>query len=272
MPEMYDQADDLEAERRRIAALLRDAVAEPLELLLAQAAAYEQALAGAPAARMAFGTLAGLARQVLQQARDLGEALRPALLDDAGLETALDALAAYAGRAHGLRVTLRAARLPVRPPRAVELALFRAAQAAVERAARHAHATQLALYLASADGRLTLTVADDGLPDAGAEALAALRRAVARSGGRCAVSVADGGGAVVIVDIALAPPSALTAREAEVLRLLAEGRTNRQIAAALDVSPRTINFHLDNIYAKLGVASRTEAAVVALRQLGHLFI
>jgi DNA-binding NarL/FixJ family response regulator len=47
---------------------------------------------------------------------------------------------------------------------------------------------------------------------------------------------------------------------------LAAGLSNKAIAATLNVSPRTINFHLDNLYAKLGVASRTEALLAALRQ------
>ena len=50
------------------------------------------------------------------------------------------------------------------------------------------------------------------------------------------------------------------------LRLLAEGMSNKAIGGALGVSPRTVNFHLDNIFSKLGVASRTEAVVYALRQ------
>ena len=50
------------------------------------------------------------------------------------------------------------------------------------------------------------------------------------------------------------------------VRLLAEGLSNKAIAGALGISARTINFHLDNLYVKLGVTSRTEAAIYALRQ------
>ena len=59
--------------------------------------------------------------------------------------------------------------------------------------------------------------------------------------------------------------SALTARETEVLRLLAEGRTNRQLARELYISEKTVSVHVSNILAKLGVRSRTEAAAVAHR-------
>ena len=57
----------------------------------------------------------------------------------------------------------------------------------------------------------------------------------------------------------------LTGREVEVLRLVAEGKSNREIAALLVLSPKTVGRHLDNIYAKLGVSSRA-AAVAALRR------
>jgi DNA-binding CsgD family transcriptional regulator/tetratricopeptide (TPR) repeat protein len=59
--------------------------------------------------------------------------------------------------------------------------------------------------------------------------------------------------------------SALTSRETEVLRLLAEGRTNRQLARELYISEKTVSVHVSNILAKLGVRSRTEAAAVARR-------
>jgi DNA-binding NarL/FixJ family response regulator len=58
----------------------------------------------------------------------------------------------------------------------------------------------------------------------------------------------------------------LTARELEVLRLLARGLRNKEIAARLYVSERTVNFHLANIYQKLNVSGRTEALSKALEQ------
>jgi DNA-binding CsgD family transcriptional regulator len=58
-------------------------------------------------------------------------------------------------------------------------------------------------------------------------------------------------------------PGGLSAREAEVLALVASGRTNREIAATLVLSPKTVARHLSNIFAKLGVSSRTQAAAFA---------
>jgi len=62
------------------------------------------------------------------------------------------------------------------------------------------------------------------------------------------------------------PYESLTAREQEVLRLLARGLRNKEMAARLHVSERTINFHLANIYQKLNVSGRTEALSKALEQ------
>ena len=52
-----------------------------------------------------------------------------------------------------------------------------------------------------------------------------------------------------------------SAREQEVIALLLQGKSNKEIALALGVANRTVEFHLGNIYAKLGVASRTEAVI-----------
>src|SRR6266511_2345583 len=62
-----------------------------------------------------------------------------------------------------------------------------------------------------------------------------------------------------------APVLDLTERELDVLALLVEGLNNTQIAGRLSVSPSTIKSHVSNILSKLGVASRTEAVSLALR-------
>ena len=60
----------------------------------------------------------------------------------------------------------------------------------------------------------------------------------------------------------------VTEREAEVLLWIARGKSNRDIAEILSLSPRTVNKHLEQIYAKLGVENRTSAAALAVRTLG----
>jgi DNA-binding CsgD family transcriptional regulator len=62
-----------------------------------------------------------------------------------------------------------------------------------------------------------------------------------------------------------AAPLGLSPRERQVLQLVADGATNRQIAERLYISPKTASVHVSNILAKLGVASRGEAAAVAHR-------
>ncbi len=64
----------------------------------------------------------------------------------------------------------------------------------------------------------------------------------------------------------------LTSRERDVLRLVAAGNSNRQIAEELFISPKTASVHVSNILAKLGVAGRGEAAALAhrLRLFGPL--
>jgi DNA-binding CsgD family transcriptional regulator len=57
----------------------------------------------------------------------------------------------------------------------------------------------------------------------------------------------------------------LSRREREVLALVAEGMTNAEIAALIWVSPRTVKKHLEGVYEKLGVHTRTAAAAIALR-------
>lgn len=84
-------------------------------------------------------------------------------------------------------------------------------------------------------------------------------------GRRLRVDLTTGVAPVVPAPIALPDPFGLTGREREVLALVAEGYTNRRIAESLFISESTAGVHVSNILGKLGVASRTEAAAVAVR-------
>ena len=59
-------------------------------------------------------------------------------------------------------------------------------------------------------------------------------------------------------------PESLTARETEVLQLIAQGLANKQVALKLNISEHTVKFHLSSLYAKLNVSSRTEAIRIGL--------
>ena len=60
----------------------------------------------------------------------------------------------------------------------------------------------------------------------------------------------------------------LTPRELEVLNWVAKGKTNRDIADILGMSPRTVNKHLEHIFVKLGVETRAAAAALVVGKLG----
>lgn len=97
------------------------------------------------------------------------------------------------------------------------------------------------------------------LKDAQAGEVAAAIRAAA--GGECHLDPAAG---KLLAASLRAPRSAgdsLTSREREVLTLIAEGATNRQIARRLGVTERTARTHVSNILGKLGLTSRTQAAL-----------
>lgn len=60
-------------------------------------------------------------------------------------------------------------------------------------------------------------------------------------------------------------PETLTARETEVLRMLADGLSNKEIAARLEISEHTVKFHVASLMGKLNASSRTEAVTIGLR-------
>ena len=59
-------------------------------------------------------------------------------------------------------------------------------------------------------------------------------------------------------------PAGLTEREVDVLRLIARGQANKQVAATLGISPKTVGRHVEHIYAKAGVSTRAGATLFAM--------
>jgi DNA-binding CsgD family transcriptional regulator len=100
------------------------------------------------------------------------------------------------------------------------------------------------------DARLQLATALQLFSELGAVPWAERARSELRAAGTTIAAVAEVPGVA----------SRLTAQELQVARLAAQGRTNREIAAQLFLSPRTVGYHLYKAYPKLGVSSRTELA------------
>ena len=65
------------------------------------------------------------------------------------------------------------------------------------------------------------------------------------------------------------PAEKLSSRERDILRLAADGRTNDEIAASLTLSARTVERHLSNVYAKLGLSGRAARAAAVAAYLTH---
>ncbi len=127
---------------------------------------------------------------------------------------------------------------------------------------------------------LLIDMRGDGRGDVAADSrqLRPVHDRVQALGGRITVRSTPGWGTEMSVVIPLDPPRpphdgidlawALRPREAEVLRRLATGQRNREIAAELSISENTVKFHVANIYRKLGVRSRAAAAALYLSQGG----
>ena len=197
-------------------------------------------------AQLAAGDLAG-ARETLAHAEPAGRTpYAAALIGRARAEILL-----AEGRPHDAAAAARAATAYARDP-AIHAPLAAALARLVEGRALAAAGDRAA-------ARTALTEAEAALDGFGArrrrdEAVRELRRI----GHRVVRPARDGDG----------PLGALTAREREIAMLVADGRTNREVAEQLVLSAKTIEAHLRNIYAKLGLRSRVELAREAERAQG----
>ncbi len=273
-----------EKERRRLARLLDEGLSQSLNLLLAQANAY-----GTAQTRQAAHTLAGMAARALDDLRDLVVDLAPDDLDDLGLDSALETLSLRIERRYGLTITRDLVEHVATISPRLALTVYRIAQEALHNAGQHAGAGRVGLSLRPEQDGLRLTIADDGdgfQPPEPLEALAVEEKwglaemveQTAVMGGQLEISSVLGVGTQVRAYLPLVPQETisiatsdpliepLTPREREVLVGVAAGLTNKQIAARLGISDRTVQFHLGNVLSKLGVASRTEAAVLSLQR------
>lgn len=250
----------LEAERQQLAQRLEQGLISQIQLIMAQINAYE--MGANPQSRLAFSVLSSLVRDLLQRTRDIQNNLHPMVLETLGLETALESLANQLQRTTGLDFQTDLARLPQRLPARHETQLFRAVEMACQVAITH-HAQAIAINLRHTDTALQLFITDDGQPrdDASYTILAPYLH--------IDLSQNHQGHPQVKITAQLNEDIQLTPRETEILYWVAQGLTNKQIAAQVAISPRTVKYHLDNIFTKMDASSRTEAAMKAL-QMGLL--
>src|SRR2546421_3278824 len=165
-----------------------------------------------------------------------------------------------------------------RLPLSLEVPIFRFIQEALNNVLKHAQASHVIIRIRVLVGLLLVEVSDNGKGFDVEEAmgtgrslyhigLRVMRERVQEAGGKWEISSKPGAGTTIKARFLLATPSlVLTQREREVLRLLAEGLTNRAIAGELSVSTETIKSHVHHIIQKMQVNDRTRAAVIATKQ------
>jgi DNA-binding NarL/FixJ family response regulator len=154
------------------------------------------------------------------------------------------------------------ARLPERLSARMELALFRLCQDYFD-ALQSIGASRVQIHLKRQGEVAEFELTNNARTILNDHVLTSAREWIEQVGGTWQ---ADENTNRLTIQFGLQKPIELTPRELDVIRLVAEGLSNKEIAEQLVISPRTVNFHLDNLFAKLNVRSRTEAAILALRQ------
>lgn len=206
----------------------------------------------------------------------------PTQLQEQGLASALTTLLEYyALNEPGLQISYSIDQLH-HIPSSLEVPIFRLIQEALNNVRKHAKASHVTIRIRSHSGFLQIEVNDNGrgfqIEDIlrGAHSahstshfgLLSMRERVQQVGGTLKVQSKPGAGTTIKARFPLTSPTTgiLTNREREVLRLLAEGATNRAIAEELSVSIETVKSHVHHIMQKMQVKDRTQAAVLATRQ------
>ncbi len=258
-------ANAVYTERRHLALLLRTVVTEPLTHLLSQSMMNEQTFRHDLDVRTAFSQLSNLARQALERTRELQTSLYPTILETLGLVPALEVLVNHEVRSYGLPVALTFDPIEQRLPHSIESAIFQVTQDTLFCAIHQAQASQISIRLQYRNDQLSFIWTDNGLLVTGQHMLPATRDCIEQLGGMVETRFGPKHGFGMTINFVLDIPPALTQREMDVLQRVSKGMTNKEIAHTLSISPRTVNFHLNNIYSKLNVASRTEAALYASR-------
>jgi signal transduction histidine kinase/DNA-binding CsgD family transcriptional regulator len=170
-------------------------------------------------------------------------------------------------------------------PASLEAPIFRFIREALTNVRKHARATQVAIHLKTVANALVVEVDDNGVgfqaeavpaqhiasSEAMQEALhlglRTMRERIQEAGGSIEIQSQANAGTIVRARFPLTNSMRqLTSREYEVLRLIIDGLTNRNIAQRLSISLETVKSHVHHIMQKMQVKDRTQAAVLATRQ------
>ena len=237
-----------------------------------------------------MGTLAGLAHDVIRWARALAETRDPAAALR-HLERISLPVVAHLAAIDRVEVAARAGQVDVAHAWVQELDTFAAATGSAPIAAAAAHGRALLAVGTEAEQHFETALAHHARSprrvDAARTRLAygehlrrARRRVESRVHLRAALAVFDDVGARTWAERSRqelrasgetarrrdgADTAALTPQELQVATLVAQGLPNREVAGQLFVSPRTVDFHLRNVFSKLGISSRAELARIDLR-------
>jgi two-component system, NarL family, nitrate/nitrite response regulator NarL len=136
---------------------------------------------------------------------------------------------------------------------------------APERGARRGLSPVLALVNGADDARQALRAGAHGALSRSTAPHGIAPAALAVASGHWVLDPAFAAELLHVSDVVPAPPSLLSPREEQVLNLLSEGLSNRDIAERLGISRHTAKFHVNAILDKLGATTRTEAVVLAAR-------
>jgi signal transduction histidine kinase len=150
-----------EDERRRLARELHDDVTQRLAAVAIEASKLEASNIGAENKESA-SSISGRLVELSEDVHALSYRLHPTVIEDLGLVEALRAECDRVSRGESLRVDFDAGSVPSRLPADASVGLFRVAQAALRNVARHAQASDVQVALHGDDGRLVLTVRDNG--------------------------------------------------------------------------------------------------------------
>lgn len=275
----------IERERSRIARDLHDGAAQGIAHAIRTLELAQRVLEKQPQ----------VARREIQRARDTLleslEALRhdistllPAPLEQENFAEAMRALLIDFRRQEPA-IILRSEGIQIEHlPASLEATLYRFLQEALHNVRKHARARHVSVQVHSSPGLLVAQVSDDGVGfvvesvcETGRYAakksavfhlgLRSMKERIEQARGTLEIVSKPGAGTTLIARFSLAQsPAMLTSREREVLRLLADGATNRAIAGTLSVSVETVKSHVHHIMQKLQVKDRTQAAVLAARK------